>query len=89
MSYGLFKMSLKNYSFTNIYICHHNHHIVPLAWIFLTLYHPSLLAGHPTPAHLCKGVHRRTSLMSLSLLLQQCLTCLIHLNWMVLKMKGK
>ena len=32
------------------------------------------------------GVHRSTSLMSLSLLLQQCPACLVHLTWIVFKM---
>ena len=36
-----------------------------------------------------RHVHRRTSLMSSFLLLQQCPACLIHLTWMVLEMGGK
>ena len=46
------------------------------------------LAGHPTLVCPCEGVHRSTSIMSLSLLLQQCLTCLVHLIWMVFEMGG-
>ena len=39
--------------------------------------------------HICvKGVYRRTSLMSSSLLLQQYPTCLVCLIWMVLEMGG-
>ena len=34
-------------------------------------------------------VHRRMSLLSLSLLLQQSPTCLVCLTWMVCKMRGK
>ena len=36
----------------------------------------------------CPTLHRRTSLMSLSLLLQQCPACLVHLIWMFLEMTG-
>ena len=35
------------------------------------------------------GVHRSTSLMSLSLLLQQCPACLVHLTWIVFIMGGR
>ena len=45
-----------------------------------------VLIGHPTLAQPCEGVHRRTLLMSLSLLLYLCPTCLI---WMVLEMGGR
>ena len=38
---------------------------------------------------LCEGVHWRTSFISLSLLLQQCLACLLRLIWMVLEMGGR
>ena len=39
-----------------------------------------VLTGCPTLAHLYEGVHRSTSLMSLSLLLQQCSAwCLVYL----------
>ena len=37
-------------------------------------------AGHPDFAQPCEGVHRSTSLMSSSLLLQQCPACLVHIN---------
>ena len=37
----------------------------------------------------CEGVHRRTSLMSSSLLFQQCPAGLLHLIWMILKIGGK
>ena len=37
---------------------------------------------------LLSGVHRRTSLMNLSLLLQQCPTCLFHLTLIVFVMGG-
>ena len=43
------------------------------------------LAGRPTPARPCEGFHRRTSLMSSSLLLQQSSAFLVRLIWMVLK----
>ena len=38
--------------------------------------HRAVLAGRPAFAHPCEGVHRSTSLMSSSLLLQQCPACL-------------
>ena len=42
-----------------------------------------VLAGHPAFARPCEGVHRSMLFMSLSLLLQQCPTCLVHLTWIV------
>ena len=45
--------------------------------------------GWPTLTCPCEGVHRRTSLMSSSLLLQQCPTCLVHLIRMVLEMGSR
>ena len=36
----------------------------------------------------CKGVYRRTSLMTSSLLLQQCPACLARLIWMAFKIEG-
>ena len=46
-------------------------------------------AGRPTFAWPYAGVHRSTSLMSLSLLLQQCPACLVHLIWIVFVMGGR
>ena len=43
----------------------------------------------PTPARLCHGVHRSSSLLSLSLLLQQCPGWLVHQIWMVLEMGSR
>ena len=40
-------------------------------------------AGRPAFAQPCVGVHKNTSLMSSSLLLQQCPACLICLTWIV------
>ena len=40
-------------------------------------------AGCPAFARPCVGVHKSTSLMSSSLLLQQCPACLVHLTWIV------
>ena len=48
-----------------------------------------VLVGCPSPAHSCEGVHWRMSLMSSSFLLQLCPTCLVHLIWMVLEMRGR
>ena len=45
-----------------------------------------VLAGHPAFARSYVGVHRSTSLMSLSLLLQQCPVCLARLTLIVFVM---
>ena len=90
-----------------------HHHVVPPAWISLTLsrhsslwfiasgrssglHHVSLQsccmyvrAGHPAFVRPYEGVHRSTSLMSSSPLLQQCPACLVHLTWIVFMMGGK
>ena len=59
---------------------------------------------HPVSSHSCwmyvragclafarpyVGVHRSTSFMSSSLLLQQCLACLVCLTWIVFKIGGR
>ena len=46
-------------------------------------------AGRPAFAWPYVGVHRSTSLMSSSLLLQQCPACLDHLAWIVFVMGGR
>ena len=46
-------------------------------------------AVHPAFARPYDGVHRRTSLMSSSLLLQQCPACLVHLALIVSIMGGR
>ena len=46
-------------------------------------------AGRPAFARLYVGVHRSTSLMSSSLLLQQCPACLVRLTWIVFVMWGR
>ena len=43
-------------------------------------------AGRPAFARPCVGVHKSTSLMSSSLLLQQCPACLVRLTWIVFVM---
>ena len=40
-------------------------------------------AGRPAFARPCAGIHKSTSLMSSSLLLQQCPACLVRLTWIV------
>ena len=91
----------------------HHHHVVPLAWISLTLsrhFSLSFIASgrssglHPVSSHSCRryvlagcpafarpyvGVHRNTSLMSSSLLLQQCPVSLVRLTWIVFMMGGR
>ena len=46
-------------------------------------------AGRPAFAWPYAGVHRSTSLMSSSLLLQQCPACLVCLTWIVFVMGGR
>ena len=46
-------------------------------------------AGCPTFARPYVGLHRSTSLMSSSLLIQQCPACLVHLTWIVFMMGGR
>ena len=46
-------------------------------------------AGRPTFARPCVGVHKSTSLMSSSRLLQQCPACLVHLTWIVFVIGGR
>ena len=46
-------------------------------------------AGRPAFARPYAGVHRSTSLMSSSLLFQQCPACLVRLTWIVFEMRGR
>ena len=46
-------------------------------------------AGRPAFARPCVGVHKSTSLMSSSLLLQQCPACLARLTWIVFVIGGR
>ena len=46
-------------------------------------------AGRPAFARTCVGVHKSTSLMSSSLLLQQCPDCLVRLTWIVFVIGGR
>ena len=46
-------------------------------------------AGRPAFAWPYAGVHRSTSLMSSSLLLQQCPACLVRLAWIVFVIGGR
>ena len=46
-------------------------------------------AGRPAFVWPYVGVHRSTSLMSSSLLLQQCPACLVHLTWIVFVIGGR
>ena len=68
------------------------YHLSLLAGLPGYILHPhkaAVLAGRPTFARPCEGVHGRRSLMSSSLLLQQCPACLIRLIWMVFEMGGR
>ena len=46
-------------------------------------------AGRPAFARPCVGVHKSRSLMSSSLLLQQCPACLVRLTWIVFVIGGR
>ena len=46
-------------------------------------------AGRPAFARPCVGIHKSTSLMSSSLLLQQCPACLALLTWIVFVLGGR
>ena len=46
-------------------------------------------AGPPAFARPCVGVNKSTSLMSSSLLLQQCPPCLVRLTWIVFMVGGR
>ena len=46
-------------------------------------------AGRPAFARPCVRVHKSTSLMSSSLLLQQCPACLVRLTWIVFMIGGR
>ena len=46
-------------------------------------------AGRPAFARPCVRIHKSTSLVSSSLLLQQCPACLVHLTWIVFVIGGR
>ena len=46
-------------------------------------------AGRPSCARSCVGVHKSSSLMNSSLLLQQCPACLVRLTWIVFVIGGR
>ena len=46
-------------------------------------------AGRPAFARPCVGIHKSTSLMSSSLLLQQCPACLVRLTWIIFVIGGR
>ena len=46
-------------------------------------------AGRPAFARPCVGIHKSTSLMSSSPLLQQCPACLVRLTWIVFVIGGR
>ena len=46
-------------------------------------------AGRPAFARPCVGIHKSTSLISSSLLLQQCSACLVRLTWIVFVIGGR
>ena len=91
--------SLKIKSMTLVYH-HHHYHVALVARISLTLSRHSSLSfialgrssgqpGRPAFARPCVGVHKSTSLMSSSLLLQQRPACLVCLTWIVFMIGGR
>ena len=84
---------------TRLICIHHRHdvmlltlsHHLPLSSITTSYMGTELLhiAGCPNFAPPCAGVHRSTLLISSSLLLQQCSTCLVRLIWIVFMMTGR
>ena len=60
--------------------------IVHHLWQVLSMY---VRAGRPAFARPYVGVHKSTSLMSSSLLLQQCPACLVRLTWIVFVIGGR
>ena len=87
--------SKKNSHLIIILSCHQ--HGYPLPTLATPPYRSSLPVGpqgyipyaQRTGRPACEGVHRRTSLMSSSLLLQQCTACLVRLTLIVLVMGGR
>ena len=68
------------------------YHSSPLAGLHPVSSHSCWMyvrAGHPAFARPYVGVHRSTSLMSSSLLLQQWPACLVRLTWIVFMMGGR
>ena len=55
-------------------------------YIYIYIY---VRAGRPAFARPCVGIHKSTSLMSSSLLLQQCPACLVLLTWIVFVIGGR
>ena len=58
------------------------HPVSSYSWMYVR-------AGQPASARPCLGVHKSTSLMSSSLLLQQCPACLVRLTWIVFVIGGR
>ena len=56
---------------------------------YIMYQHRYVPAGRPTLARPWLEVHRSTSPMSSPLLLQQCLTCLVRLIWMIFVIGGR
>ena len=70
-----------------------NRPLLPAGFQGYTLYRQScciyVRAGRPAFSRPCEGVHWSSSLMSFSLLLQQCPTYLVRLTWILFVMGGK
>ena len=99
-SFRLNSFLTHTHTHTHTYHHHNHHHVTPTARISLSLFrHSSLsfiasgrssrLNPVSTQSCPCEGVLRGISLMSSSLLQQQCLVCLVCLTLIVFVMGGK
>ena len=70
-------------------IVHHLRQVFRATSVSSHSYRMYVRAGRPAFARPYVGVHRSTSLMSSSLLLQQCPACLVRLTWIVFVMGGR
>ena len=61
---------------------------IPILHHFRQIFQNTFSIG-PTLMHSCVVVHRRTSLMNLSLLFHQCPAYLVYLTWIVCEMRVK
>ena len=52
-------------------------------YIYIYIYVYISLVGRSTLKRSCIGIHEKSSLMSFSLVFQQCLTCLVFHTWIV------
>ena len=83
---ALSSLTLSHHSFLSFIAPHRSSTLHPVSVQSCCSYR---FVGCPALACPCEEVHMSTSLMSSSLLLQQCPKCLVHLIWMALEMGGR